>query len=123
MQDLQNCNLLLVDDEKEFIQTLGMRLELRGANVRIAFDGKVALELLKASLPDIILLDMCMPEMSGLATLQCIRKDYGNIPVFVITGYCSQTNYEAAMQLSVQSYHTKPIIFEDLAREIAAASR
>ncbi len=116
------CDVLIIDDEEELAKTLATRFELRDISTRIAYNGKEGLILLQEKLPDIVLLDMCMPELSGLSVLREIRRLYGSLPVLVITGYCSQANYTAAEELSVQGYHTKPINIDELLANIFAVT-
>ena len=71
--------VLLADDEKEFVETLAERLDLRGIEVRVALDGKAALTTLDEmaaaeALPDVMVVDLLMPGMTGDAVLQQVRR-------------------------------------------------
>ena len=73
--------VLLADDEKEFVETLAERLDLRGIDVRVALDGKAALTTLDEmaaaeALPDVMVVDLLMPGMTGDAVLQQVRRTY-----------------------------------------------
>ena len=107
-------NLLLIDDEEEFCTTLADRLELRGMNVRVATCGSTGLQALEAEVPDIVLLDMRMPGLSGVEVLQRIRAAYHTLAVIIITGHCSEHDYDKAQSLKVQGYLAKPLNFEEL---------
>ena len=86
--------VLLADDEKEFVETLAERLDLRGIEVRVALDGKTALTTLDEmaaaeALPDVMVVDLLMPGMTGDAVLQQVRQKYPGLPVIVLTGHDS----------------------------------
>lgn len=77
--------VLLADDEKEFVETLAERLDLRGIEVRVALDGKAALTTLDEmaaaeALPDVMVVDLLMPGMTGDAVLQQVRQKYPGLP-------------------------------------------
>ena len=107
-------SILLIDDEEDFIRTLATRLELRGMRPRVAFSGMQGLEELEKEQPDVILLDMRMPALSGLEVLRRIRADRPELPVMIITGHCSEQDRDKALELGVQGYYSKPVPFDDL---------
>ena len=107
-------SILLIDDEEEFIRALATRLELRGMRPRLAFSGMQGLEELEKELPDVVLLDMRMPVLSGLDVLRRIRADYPALPVVIITGHCSEQDRDQALELGVQGYYSKPVPFDEL---------
>jgi len=78
-------NVLLVDDEKDFLEPLTFWLEAKKYTVRTANNGKEAIKLIKEKVPNIVLLDINMPEMNGIETLKHIRENYGDLPVVMIT--------------------------------------
>lgn len=84
--------ILLVDDEREFSMVLGDRLEDEGYSVVTAFDGKSALDTAKAEQPDIILLDIILPDMDGNIVAGKLRETPGtrDIPIIFLTGLLSQ---------------------------------
>ena len=93
--------VLLADDEKEFVETLAERLDLRGIDVRVALDGKAALTTLDEmaaaeALPDVMVVDLLMPGMTGDAVLQQVRRTYPGLPVIVLTGQCLRLPDQAA---------------------------
>lgn len=112
--------VLIIDDEEGFAATLATRLELRGMDVRTAFSGKDGLAVLETWAPGLILLDMRMPEMSGIEVLRILRQNHPALPVLMITGQCSEQDSDAALALDVQGYHTKPLDFEELMASIRA---
>ena len=79
-------NILLVDDEQDFLDPIAFWLESKKYTVRTAPNGEEAIKLIKQEIPDIVLLDINMPVMNGIDTLKCIRENYDNLPVIMITG-------------------------------------
>jgi DNA-binding NtrC family response regulator len=78
--------VLLVDDEVEFVSALAERLNLRGFEAQTATSGEEALWKIDASPPDLVLLDVLMPGMSGLEVLKRIKKDHPQVQVILLTG-------------------------------------
>ncbi len=118
MHETAPLSVLIIDDEESFASTLAMRLELRGMEVRTAFSGQEGLAILESWAPRLLLLDMRMPEMSGIDVLRIVRARTPALPVLVITGHCSEQDYDAALALGVQGYHAKPLDFEEVMRSI-----
>ncbi|MBA4392643.1 MAG: hypothetical protein C0407_03725 [Desulfobacca sp.] len=84
MSDL--IRVLLIDDEKMFVESVTKVLKKRGMQVQAAHDGLAGLELLKTAEVDVIVLDLKMPGMDGLATLEEIRVRGSSTPVILLTG-------------------------------------
>jgi len=78
-------NVLLVDDEQDFLEPISFWLEAKKYNVRTASNGEEAIKLIKEEIPNIVLLDINMPVMNGIETLKHIRENYGDLPVIMIT--------------------------------------
>lgn len=115
----QGRSALIVDDEEDFARTLASRLELRGMHVACAFCGGDGLEALGRALPDVLLLDMRMPGLSGVDVLRSLRKERqipgsADLPVIVVTGHCSEQDYNEANKLGIQGYHAKPLDMDAL---------
>jgi len=89
--------ILLVDDEKEFAMVLGERLKEEGFEVFKAFDGKGALEQARKQTPDIILLDIILPDMDGNIVARKLREDLNTrgIPIIFLTGLLSREEARA----------------------------
>ena len=106
--------VLLADDEKEFVETLAERLDLRGIEVRVALDGKTALTTLDEmaaaeALPDVMVVDLLMPGMTGDAVLQQVRQKYPGLPVIVLTGHDSVDDSGDSPVASAFACLTKPL--------------
>ncbi len=121
--NLDGLKVLIVDDERDFALTLADRLALRGIEARTAFSGAEGLDCLRESLADLVLLDMRMPGLSGVEVLREVRVMWPDLPVIVITGHCSEQDFQAAHDLGVNGYHAKPLNFLDLLADIAALRR
>ncbi len=112
-------NILIVDDEPEIREIVGMMLSEHGYRIRTAADGVEALELIKERAPDLILLDMNMPRMGGVVFYHNIASTYDGsprYPVLVITG---RTALEQLFKdFKVDGFISKPFNFEDLLAEV-----
>ena len=78
-------NILLVDDEQDFLDPISFWLESKGYKIRTAGNGKIALDIIEKAVPDIVLLDINMPVMDGIDTLKHIREKHPDLPVIMIT--------------------------------------
>ena len=101
--------VLLVDDEQEFTQTLVERLELRDIEAEAAASGHDALRKFRTTPFDIILLDVKMPGISGIETLQEIKRINPNQRVVLLTGHGSKEDAKYGMQLGAEAYLMKPV--------------
>ena len=119
---MTQMNLLLVDDETEFVTTLAERLELRGMTVRTAADGESALPMVEDDPPDIIVLDLMMPGIGGMETLKRIKASHGDIPVILLTGRGSTKEGIEGMRLGAFDYMMKPINLDQLLQKLEEAA-
>jgi DNA-binding response OmpR family regulator len=112
--------ILLVDDDKEIIDTLGPRLEREGYIVVVAFDGEEALLKLKQDDPDIILLDLIMPKMNGFDVLKEIRSKYNDRwrPVIIISAQHDLESVKKGYALEADHYLSKPCALDNVLRGI-----
>ncbi len=113
--------ILLVDDEKEFVQTLSERLRTRSLESTIAYNGEQALEMLKSDVADVIVLDLRMPGIDGIETLRRVKKQYPGVEVIILTGHGSKREQEIAEELGAFAYLQKPVNVNELARVMKAA--
>jgi DNA-binding response OmpR family regulator len=112
--------LLLVDDDKEIIQTLQARLIKEGYAVAVAFDGEEALLKVKEENPDLILLDLTMPKLNGFEVLKEIRKKYNDKwrPVIIISGKGDMESLKQSYGLEADHYLIKPCSIENILRSV-----
>jgi DNA-binding response OmpR family regulator len=114
-------NVLLVDDEAEFLETLVKRLRKRKLIVRGVTRGEEALEELTANPVDIVILDVKMPGMSGLETLRRIKRQYPLTEVIMLTGHASMEVAIEGMDIGAFDYLMKPIDIDELLYKIQDA--
>jgi DNA-binding response OmpR family regulator len=120
---MMGVRVLLVDDEKELVQALAERLELRGFDVRYALSGEEALEILETSLPDLMVLDLKMPGMDGMEVLRHVRRTHPEIQVIMLTGHGSEKDAETAWMLGVFDYLQKPVDIAELVSSLKRAAQ
>jgi DNA-binding response OmpR family regulator len=115
--------VLLVDDEEEFVRTLGERLEMRGIEPDTAFTGEAALKRISEEQPDIMVLDIKMPGIDGMEVLRRVRKAYPRIQVIMLTAHGTDKDKEEAERLGAFAYLRKPVDLEMLTNTMRAASK
>ena len=106
--------VLLVDDEPDFLETLVKRLRKRKLEVFAASNGKDALELLKDTPVDVVVLDVKMPDMDGIETLRQIKKIRSGVEVIMLTGHASVEVAVQGMELGAFDYLMKPMDIDEL---------
>jgi DNA-binding response OmpR family regulator len=118
---MKKIKLLLVDDEAEFLDTLVDRLDLRDLKTDVAYNGKEALSAVEEEEPDVIVLDVKMPEMDGIEVLQRIKKAYPQVEVIILTGHGNEQDEQRARELGAFDYLKKPADLETLMGRIRGA--
>lgn len=113
--------VLLVDDERDFVQTLSERLMVRNFGPHAVYDGQQALEFIKHEKPDVMIIDLRMPGMNGLEVLRQVKKTNPNIEVIMLSGYGTLENERASMDLGAFAFLHKPADLEKLSETIKAA--
>ncbi|MDD3813672.1 MAG: response regulator [Desulfocapsaceae bacterium] len=119
---MTKIKLLIVDDEIEFAETLAERMELRGIATQTANNGKEALEMVHSSPPDLVILDLKMPDMSGLEVLQSIKSMHPSIEVIMLTGHGSTASGIEGMEKGAFDYIMKPVDLNDLLEKLKLAN-
>jgi two-component system KDP operon response regulator KdpE len=114
--------ILVVDDEPRIIGFIRMNLELEGHQVIEAHSGLEALEAVRTKLPDIVLLDVMMPELDGFETLRMLRE-FSNIPVIMLTAKGEENDRVYGLELGADDYITKPFGPRELSSRIKAVLR
>ena len=103
------ATVLLVDDEVPFVETMSKRLTKRNLKVLNAFSGQEALNVLNNEKKiDIVILDVKMPGMDGIETLQEIKKSYPLVEVIMLTGHATVENAIEGMKIGAFDYLMKP---------------
>ena len=106
--------VLLVDDEPDFLETLVKRLKKRKLEVFAASNGQDALNLLKETPVDVVVLDVKMPDMDGIETLRQIKKIRSGVEVIMLTGHASVEVAIQGMELGAFDYLMKPMDIDEL---------
>ena len=108
--------ILVVDDEPDFASLVQGNLEKEGFDVDVAFNGVEGLEKVQANPPDAIVLDVMMPDVSGLEVLRFMRQEPNlqNIPVVLVSAKSMPSDIKKGMDAGASRYLTKPFSFLDL---------
>lgn len=114
-------NVLLVDDEEEFVDVFGMRLSARGFEVSTARRGEDALELAAKQTFDVVVLDLTMPGIGGVETLRRLRDIDPQMQVILLTGYSTEDKAKDAFELGALDFVSKPADFSELLAKMKEA--
>jgi DNA-binding response OmpR family regulator len=117
----KDIKVLLVDDEVDFVNTLGQRLKMRELVVDAVYDGEQALSYIKKTEPDVIVLDLKMPGLYGIEVLREIKKFNKKIQVIVLTGHGTEKDEEDARKLGGFDFLRKPADIDLLVAKIKEA--
>lgn len=112
-------NILLIDDESDYSETMGFWLMANGYFVRIAASGKEGLDAIRERIPDIVLLDMQMPCMDGITTLRKIRHEYQELSVIMVTACASEEKRQEVEGIGVSGFFLKGDDFTKAAKLIS----
>ncbi len=114
--------VLVVDDEPKIVQLARDYLERAGYSVLAAHDGKTAMASIRAEKPDLIILDLGLPEMDGLDVTRALRKD-SNVPIIMLTARAEETDKLVGLELGADDYITKPFSPKELVARVRAVLR
>ncbi len=115
-------SILIVEDEPTLRETLAESLEAEGFEVAQAGDGRRALERFRADKPDLILLDLMLPELSGLEVARLIRAE-SRVPIIMLTARDSEIDKVVGLELGADDYVTKPFSMRELSARLRAVLR
>jgi DNA-binding response OmpR family regulator len=114
--------ILVVDDETTLRETLVEALEAEGFRVVAAADGREALARFRSERPDLVLLDLMLPELSGIEVCRIIRAESG-VPIVMLTAKDSELDKVVGLELGADDYVTKPFSLRELSARIRALFR
>ena len=114
--------ILVVDDEKKITEIIKAYLERDNFSVIVAYDGNAALDAVKKHSPDLIVLDLMLPEISGWEVCRILRKD-SNIPIIMLTARDETTDKIVGLELGADDYVTKPFDAKELVSRVKAVLR
>jgi two-component system phosphate regulon response regulator PhoB len=117
------AKILVIEDDRAFRDLLRLHLRQAGHDVQAAADPEEGLRSLIDAPPDLILLDLDLPYLSGFEVLEALRKDpaSGKIPVVIVTGHAEEEVHERCRGIGIEGYLTKPFKSEHLVQTIARA--
>ncbi|NJP05435.1 MAG: response regulator transcription factor [Chloroflexaceae bacterium] len=122
MSELKDKLILVVDDEARMVNFMRMNLELEGARVMSASNGRDALENTREDMPDVVLLDIMMPGMDGFETLKRLRE-FSQVPVLILTAKDEEEDRIRGLELGADDYIGKPFSHRELVSRIRAVLR
>ena len=119
---MSDIKILLVDDEKSFVDAMSKRLEKRGMEVIKAFSGEEGVQQLEKSFGvDVVILDVKMPGMDGIETLAVMRKKFPLAEVIMLTGHATVKSAINGMKQGAFDYLMKPCDIEELLAKVVEA--
>jgi len=118
---MKECQVLVVDDEADFRETIVKRLQKRQLHVSGAESGEKALELMAAQPFDVVVLDVKMPGLDGIETLREIKKKNPLVEVILLTGHASMESGIEGMKLGAFDFVMKPAALDELMEKIRQA--
>jgi two-component system OmpR family response regulator len=119
---MSSAKVLLVDDEKDFTDTLSERLQMRDLEVYTASSGPEAIELAGQHRFDTVILDLQMPGMDGIETLKNLLAADADLQVIVLTGHGTISKSVEAMKVGAKEFFEKPIDIQVLSEKIGNAA-
>ena len=120
---MQKSNILIVDDDQDILKLISMRLVAAGYNTASASNGVEAMSAISLQRPDLVISDLRMPAMDGMALLEAIHNAHPTLPVIILTAHGSIPDAVRATQRGVFGFLTKPFDSQELLQQVAAALR
>lgn len=121
-QNLKDRLILVVDDEERMVRFIRLNLEQDGFRVIEAFNGSQAINRVRSELPDLVLLDVMMPDIDGFEVLKLIRET-SNVPVIMLTAKGEEDDRVRGLELGADDYITKPFSPRELVSRVRAVLR
>lgn len=114
--------LLLVDDDDEIVRTLSISLRARGYEIVVAHDGAGALRQAASTTPELVILDLGLPDLDGINVITSLRHQL-NVPILILSGRSDLTNKIDALDAGADDYLTKPFSLDELLARLRALAR
>ena len=117
--------ILVTDDEKDIVELISYNLEKEGFSVIKAYDGEAALRIAKLQKPDLLILDLMLPQMSGIDVCKAVRnnQDTANLPIIMVTAKADETDKIIGLEIGADDYITKPFSIKELVARVRAILR
>jgi len=122
VSDTARRRILLVEDEESLAGSIRYSLEQEGFTVTVAVDGRKAIERFRSDDPDLVILDLMLPELSGLDVCRLIRAE-STVPIVMVTAKDSEADKVAGLELGADDYVTKPFSIRELVSRVRAHLR
>ena len=121
LHEKEHIRVLIADDEVEFLETLGTRMKLRGFEVTTVNSGGAAIQAVKQDTPDVVVLDLKMPDLNGLEVLAKLKEDFPALEVIILAGQGSFEAGKEGMEKGAFDYIMKPVDLNQLIGKIEEA--
>jgi two-component system KDP operon response regulator KdpE len=121
-KSLRDRRVLVVDDEERMVRFIRLNLEHDGFRVETAYNGTQALDKVRSALPDLVLLDVMMPDIDGFEVLRTIRE-VSSVPVIMLTAKGEEDDRVRGLELGADDYVTKPFSPRELVSRVRAVLR
>ena len=118
----ENDKILIVEDDHNLLDTLKYNLRKEGYDVVTAVDGAEALDVARREKPDLIILDIMLPKMSGFEVCRILRKDM-TVPILMLTAKAEETDKIVGLEIGADDYMTKPFSLRELLARVRAMLR
>jgi two-component system OmpR family response regulator len=122
MAETANNKILIVEDDRNLLDTLKYNLRKEGYKIATAFDGAEALDVARREKPDLIILDIMLPKMSGFEVCRILRKDMV-VPILMLTAKVEETDKIVGLEIGADDYMTKPFSLRELLARVRAMLR
>jgi len=117
---MAGARVLVVDDEAKIVELLSQYLKRAGYQVLAAFDGVQALAEARSAQPDLLILDVMLPGMDGLAVCRALRDEGNHVPIIMLSARAFEEDRVVALDLGADAYVTKPFSFRELVDRVHA---
>jgi two-component system, OmpR family, alkaline phosphatase synthesis response regulator PhoP len=115
--------ILVVDDEASIVKLVQFNLEKEGFQVDVAYDGEMALDMMKNGFPDLLILDLMLPKLDGLEVCRRLRQEKKHIPILMLTAKTDEFDKVLGLELGADDYMTKPFSPRELNARVKAILR
>jgi DNA-binding response OmpR family regulator len=116
-------DVLVVDDDRKTVDLVRLYLERAGYSVRVAYDGRQALQLAHNQRPDLVVLDLMLPQLDGLDVCHALLEEIGPLPVIMLTARTTEADKLAGLETGADDYVTKPFSPRELVARVKAVLR
>ena len=119
---MSELTILVVEDEPSIAEVVGLYLQRAGYQVRTAADGKIAMTALESKIPDLVILDLMLPEIDGLSLTRWLR-DLSDVPIIMLTARREEIDRIAGLEMGADDYVVKPFSPQELVSRVRAVMR